>query len=220
MLQNIAWFFPTWPIATFLLHTKVQGRENVDLAFKLAKERGVGVLFCSNHISELDPILLLFGTGAFSSAFPMFYVIYTPSTYKNRALFGWRAFLYGELFFKCWGAHSLIAGQRDYAVALAPHVPILNAGYSLTMFPEGTISKTGEPLEARGGTGYLALETHAVVVPVKISGIAGMSSTDFWLGRRQCTVTYGAPQDYAGVSSDPDECKRVAKEILSRCLSL
>lgn len=222
VLQTLAWF-PTSVLVTVFLHFKSSGREHVREAFRLAKERGVGVLFCANHVSELDPILILFGTGPFSRAFPMFFVIYTPSTYKDVALFGWRAFLYGELFFKCWGAHALIAGQKDYAVALAPHVPILNAGYSLTMFPEGKFSKTGEPLPAKGGTGYLALKTGAVILPVKISGIAAMTNSDFWLGRRKCVVSYGSPYSYSPsveTVDDPERCKQVAVEILNKVTTI
>lgn len=224
VLQNIAWFFPTWPLVTFLLHIKFVGRENISKAFTLARERKVGVLFCSNHVSELDPILILFGTGPFSRAFPMFFVIYAVSVYRNVALFGWRAFLYGEFFFKCWGAHPLIAGKKDYSVALAPHVPILEAGYPLTMFPEGTLSKTGEPLPAKGGTGYLALKTGAVVLPVRISGIAGMTMTDFWLGRRNCVVTYGAPipaDTFNQLSSDSvEDSKHVSQVLLDTIFKL
>lgn len=218
VLQNIAWFFPTWPLVTFLLHIKFVGRENISKAFTLARERKVGVLFCSNHVSELDPILILFGTGPFSRAFPMFFVIYAVSVYRNVALFGWRAFLYGEFFFKCWGAHPLIAGKKDYSVALAPHVPILEAGYPLTMFPEGTLSKTGEPLPAKGGVGYLALKTKAVILPVKITGIAGMSMADFWLARRHAEVRYGEVMSASVVDGRTDasveDCKSVSEEIL------
>lgn len=218
MLQNIAWFFPAFPILHFFLRFKSKGNEHISDAYRIAKEKNVGVMFCANHISELDPILILFGTGPLSRAYPMFYVIFTLSVYRDVALFGWRAFLYGELFFKCWGAHPLIAGQKDYSVALAPHVPILMNGNSLTMFPEGRISKTGEQSEARGGAGYLALKTSAVVVPVKISGIAGMTQSDFWFRRRSVTVCYGASQQFMHADGsgkiEPELCKSVSRQIL------
>lgn len=221
VLQNIAWFIPAWPLTRLLLHFKVRGREHVDEAFRIAKARGVGVLFCPNHVSELDPILVLHGLRPFSRAFPMFYVIYTPSIYKDRATFGWRSYLYGEIFFKCWGAHPLNAGKKDYALALAPHVPILTAGYSLMMFPEGKISRTGEAGEAKGGTGYLVLKTSPVVVPVRIDGLAGITNAEFWGAKRHVTLAYGEPIDAKKTFSEHlspyvvEDCREVSSSILS-----
>jgi len=226
VLQTIAWFFPSWPLSKFFLHFKTRGVENVDRAFALAKERGVGVLFCPNHLSEFDPILILQGMRPLSKAFPMFYVIYSPSSYKDRALFGWRAFLYGEIFFLSWGAHALNVGKKDYAVALEPHVPILNAGHPLTIFPEGTTSKDGTLQPARGGAGYLIMKTRPIVVPIRISGLEMMRGSDFWFRRRHALVVYGnpiLPEEVITESmreDNPDDCKAVSVAVFDRVKNL
>jgi 1-acyl-sn-glycerol-3-phosphate acyltransferase len=66
------------------------------------------------------------------------------------------------------GVHPVDRGTADVeAFRLA--IRILEAGYVLLVFPEGTRSPTGELGEAKDGLAMLAMRTGAQVVPVAIN---------------------------------------------------
>ena len=96
------------------------------------------------------------------------------------------------------GVFPVRRGHRD-AEALTTARTILANGDTITMYPEGGRSRTGELAErARPGVGRLALESGAVVVPVAIHGAARVRN---W--RRgeipRITVHYGRPMRWESV---------------------
>jgi 1-acyl-sn-glycerol-3-phosphate acyltransferase len=67
------------------------------------------------------------------------------------------------------GVHPVNRGNADVeSFRLA--TKILESGYVLFVFPEGTRSPTGELQEAREGTAMLAMRTGARIVPIGING--------------------------------------------------
>src|SRR3546814_10079232 len=59
-------------------------------------------------------------------------------------------------------------GDSNPTQLVADCVATLKAGHSLMIFPEGTRSRPGQPLQAPHGTARIALESGAPVLPVTI----------------------------------------------------
>lgn len=159
ILQALAWPF-TLAFLNFFVRFEVRGKENL---------KGIKgpIIFASNHISELDPILIRASLPMLSKHSPMFYV--SRKNYLD-SIEGLRKHIYGGLFFKAWGAYPSFSGQKDYAVSLRHHIQLLKDGCSLCIFPEGRMSETGTIGEVHGGASFLCYTTNAIVVPAIISG--------------------------------------------------
>lgn len=114
---------------------------------------------------------------------------------KSQLFKGPMAWLYSH-----GGVFPVRRGHRD-AEALTTARTILANGDTITMYPEGGRSRTGELAErARPGVGRLALESGASVVPVAIHGSARVRN---W--RRgdipRITVHYGRPMRWESVEN-------------------
>jgi 1-acyl-sn-glycerol-3-phosphate acyltransferase len=157
---------------------RVEGLENIP--------RTGAVILAANHISNLDPVAI----GAWI----------TPGLRRRRIhwlgkreLFDWPAF--GWLAAHC-GVHPVERGTADVdAYRLATR--ILEAGYVLLIFPEGTRSPTGELQEAKDGLAALAMRTGALIVPIGVNNSDAVWSKSQMLPhpipRRTVTVRIGEP---------------------------
>lgn len=193
LLQGVAWPFGRFAL-DFFTHLKIRGRENIERAAAAAKQDNVGVLFAINHTHELDFSFPLVALPPFSQLFPMFYVAHAREKYSNTRAFGWRRYIYGlPIFLTSWGAHPYIANQRNYELAMPTHVDLLRKGKSICIFPEGKIRKDASAPRTHGGVGYLVEATNAVVVPVAVSGVQGMSFKEFLTRKRSLKISYGTP---------------------------
>jgi len=164
----------------FFRGLKVTGLDNIP--FK--EER---IIFASNHTSELDPILIPVSIPVFKSSGPMFYASLPKGLYLD--LTKWKDILYGGLFFKAWGAHPVRLGVKNYAFSLERHRQILEDGGKVCIFPEGGRARDCKPKKAKGGIGYLAHTTGAVVIPVYIGGVCENDPNR----SKHITVDYGKP---------------------------
>jgi len=177
-----------WPGTRFLLkffgHFEVKGLEHLA---NVSTENGV--IFASNHTSELDPILLPAGLPFLSRFMPIFYTSREKKFYDTSGIL---QLIYGGFIFQLWGAHRVLVGKKDYEKSLANHVKIVEAGKSVFVFPEGGVTHDGSIQPARGGVAYLAERTGAPVIPVGISGAHKIKFSDFFLGRRHIKITFGA----------------------------
>lgn len=178
-----------WPIARlilrFFLDLNVFGLENLN---NIPQDKGI--IFASNHSSEIDPLIIP-SCFPFNSRFvPIFYMIRERSFYNQS---GFRQIFYGGLFFKVIGGQYVFAGLRDYDKSLINHIELLRIHKNVFVFPEGGISRIGKPIEPKGGVAYLAERTRSLVVPIGISGLYGMSFYDFIVRRRKVVVTFGTP---------------------------
>ena len=94
----------------------------------------------------------------------------------------------------------------------------------MAVFPEGRMSKDGGLGEAKGGIGYLAKASEALIIPVAIVGAYGLSVTDFFLRRKQVTVIYGRPvtieEMFKGSLENPEAAKAAARAIFAHIRSL
>jgi cytidylate kinase len=161
------------------------------------------VILAANHVSNLDPIL----AGAWTTMYLRRRRIHWLG---KRELFGWPVF---GLVSALGGVHPVDRSTADVeAYRLATR--ILERGYVLMIFPEGTRSPTGELQEAKDGMAQLALRTGATILPIGIN-----DSDRVWpkgrklpapFPRRRITVRFGEPFRAADVVP-PATGRRAAK---------
>ncbi len=130
---------------------EVQGLENVP--------RTGSVILAANHISNLDPVV----AGAWITIALRRRRVHWLG---KRELFDWPVIGWASAH---GGVHPVNRGNADVeSFRLA--AKILESGYVLFVFPEGTRSPTGELQEAKDGTAMLAMRTGARIVPIGING--------------------------------------------------
>lgn len=130
---------------------EVQGLENIP--------RTGAVILAANHISNFDPVV----AGAWITVGLRRRRIHWLG---KRELFDWPVIGWAAAH---GGVHPVDRGNAD-AEAFRLATRILEAGYVLFVFPEGTRSPTGELQEARDGTAMLAMRTGARIVPIGVNG--------------------------------------------------
>lgn len=207
ILQAFFWPF-TIPFLKFFIGFEIKGKENL-------KGLKGPVIFASNHVSEIDPILVRAALPMFSQITPLFYV--ARKNYLD-SIEGPRKYIYGGLFFKAWGAYPTESGKGDYAVSLQNHIKLLNDGCSLCIFPEGKISENGQLGEVHGGTGFLTATTKATVVPVIISGAFDLKLKKFFTRQAKITINIKSPLNYSdlfdsNISPTPEIYRSATKKV-------
>lgn len=112
------------------------------------------LLVCTNHVSNLDPLLL-------GACFPrVMHAMAKAEMFRNPLL---RAYLE---HCNCFPVRRGGADRGAMRAALA----VLGSGGALVVFPEGHRSRGQGMLPFEAGAGYLALRSRAVVVPCGIWG--------------------------------------------------
>lgn len=152
------------PIMHLLIKVKYEGQENLNLSG--------GYILCSNHRAWWDPILI--GVGVRDRHINFM---------AKKELFKFKPF--GALI-KALGAFPVNRGAADSG-AIKNAEEVVSSGKTLLIFPEGTRSKTGDPLRAKSGAAYIASETGAQIVPVAICYVGK------YCIRKNVTVVYGKP---------------------------
>ncbi|WP_312474344.1 lysophospholipid acyltransferase family protein [Neobacillus sp.] len=113
-----------------------------------------GVLLCSNHIHNFDPIIV-----GIMAPRPVHYM-------AKEEIF--RVPVLGGIVRKC-NAFPVKRGFGDRE-ALRSGLKVLKDGHVFGLFPEGTRSKTGELGKGLSGAGFFALRSDALVVPCAVIG--------------------------------------------------
>ena len=122
---------------------------------------GRPVIFMANHVSNLDPPVLLPLLPGRSS-------VLLKKNITDIPVFG-RALLMAQ-FVPVERSNSREAAQRSVAAA----AQALRSGLNILVFPEGTRSPTGRLSNFKKGPFFLARETSAPIVPIAISGTETM----------------------------------------------
>ena len=189
-------------LARSLARVRVEGLEHIP-------RRGA-VILAANHISNADPVVAgSWITGALGRR--------RIHWLGKRELFDWPVIGWAAAN---GGVHPVERGAADVeAFRLATR--ILEAGYVLLVFPEGTRSPTGELGEAKDGLAMLAMRTGAQIVPV------GINNTDAVWGkghklpspfpRRTVTMRIGEPFRVADVVPDGTD-RRAAKTLATTAI--
>lgn len=200
------------PIYKFFIHLEIKGKENL-------KDLTGPIIIAPNHTSELDPTVIPLITGFFSKQLPVYSVIYPIEKYNDPG-FGWRRFIYKELFFEILGGYPTYSGHHDYEIALENHIGLLNQGKTVCIFPEGRCTTDGNLGPARGGLGYLAFKTNAVVVPLVIDTLYNMSFLEFIFRKRKVVLTVLKPMKREEIilteNQSVDDFKQGSQRVLDR----
>lgn len=186
--RAVAWFF-------FRLFYKIEfkGLENIP--------QGGGYILAANHRSFGDPIFIA--------------VKIKPRVYfmAKKELF---RFPLGILL-RALGAFPVSRGDGDHsAVETADN--ILASNKILGIFPEGTRSKSGEPLRPKSGIAVIAKDTKADILPV---GISFDKKLRF---RSKVTISYGKLIKFEelelGETMQPSAIKKASRFIMDRIIDL
>ena len=161
---------------------EIKGSENVE------NVKG-NMIIASNHISELDPMLIVSCLPFFSKHIPLYFVSLLKKEYPN----GWRKLLYGGDFFRLMGAYPAYLGLKNYRESLKHHLKLISEGKNIVIFPMGKMHFEDGTGKAKGGAIFLAKENNLPIIPVSIRGIERLTFTDVLLRKRKLTVKFGKP---------------------------
>jgi 1-acyl-sn-glycerol-3-phosphate acyltransferase len=189
-------------LARLVARVRIEGMGNVP--------RTGPVILAVNHISNGDPVVV----GAWLTAALRKRRIHWLG---KREIFDWPfiGWLAGH-----GGVHPVDRGNADVeAFRLASK--ILDLGYVLLVFPEGTRSPDGRLQEAKDGLAMLAMRSNARIVPIGVN-----NSDAVWpkgrklprpFPRRTITVRIGEPFSIADVVP-PDADRRTAKSLATAAI--
>ena len=154
----IVWLIPqatirflVWIASGLVYRIRLYGEEHVP-------EEG-GALLVANHVSWIDGILILLAT-----ARPVRMVAYAGSYFKN-PLMGWVA--------RSWGVILISGGPKSIRKGLDTAREALNQGELVCIFPEGSLSRSGQLQAFRPGTIKILEGTEAPVIPVYLDELWG-----------------------------------------------
>ncbi|HET8928499.1 MAG TPA: lysophospholipid acyltransferase family protein [Microbacterium sp.] len=172
--------FVVAPLARMVYRPRVEGRENVP--------RTGAVIIASNHLSFIDSIALPV------AAPRRVHFLAKSSYFEGRGLSGWLT----REFFLAIGASPVQRGAGQAALAaLDQQRRLLDEGFAVALYPEGTRSLDGRLYKGRTGVAFLALQTGAPVVPVGLVGTDRVMPVGAKLPslRERVTVRFGTPLD-------------------------
>ena len=142
------------------------------------------VIFVANHSSHIDTALLL---------------TTLPVQWQRRVAVGAAADYFFDAWWRAVGsalAFSTFPIERGGVGLSETPMRLLDEGWSLVMYPEGTRSPDGWTRRFRLGAAYLAAQAHVPVVPIALVGsFAAMPRGRAWPkpGRPEIHVRYGRP---------------------------
>ena len=154
------------------------------------------VLLCSNHISNLDPIVVVTTTPR-----PVHFM-------AKEELF--QVPVIGKLF-PHLNAFPVKRGMSDRE-ALRKGLAVLKEGEVLGLFPEGTRSKTGELGEGLAGAGFFATRSEALIVPCAVVGP--------YKAFNRLKVVYGKPVDFTEYRKNKISADEATKIIMEEIRKL
>jgi 1-acyl-sn-glycerol-3-phosphate acyltransferase len=190
-------------------NVKVTGLENL-------KSLDGGVIFASNHESDLDTFLIRTALPAFSRFAPLFTVARSSTVYNWH---GWRRFVYMDWAFFALGAYGAPKGTHDYEKALKTFITIANSNHSVLIYIGGMQKALNQKIENKGGTAYLAWRTGKPVIPVAIKGAFNISFRKF-LSRPKIEVCFGVPLEHStlfkGDKGDEEDFSKTSSVIIEQ----
>lgn len=168
-------------VTKFFVKINIEGLDNLN-------NLTLPVIFMPNHISYIDPLVLALAIPrkirnklSFAAARDILYEIYKYSAVLIEIAFNSFPIQRGE--------------QENIKQGLDNIGQMLDAGYSVVLFPEGRMSQNGKLQDLRRGAGLIATEMDAYIVPVKITGTNDIVPYDkvFFTKRGTVNVKFGKP---------------------------
>jgi len=180
-------------ISKLVFRIKAEGRENIP--------RKGGFILASNHISYYDPPLV----GSWITRELYFFA--KKELFKNR--------LFGAVIRTTNSLPVNRQGVDRQSIRLA--VDAVNRGFGLTMFPEGTRSRTDEFLTPKPGLGMIASRAGCPIAVAYLHGSNKLKDC-FW-GRERMSVTYGETFPAEWVKSFPagkEGYQQISEAVMER----
>ncbi len=186
------WFL-TRVISKLFFRIRTNGQENIP--------RSGGFILASNHVSYYDPPLV----GSWSKRELYFFA--KEELFHNR--------LGGGIITRT-NALPVKRGAMDRnAIRMA--VDVIRKGFGLTLFPEGTRSRTDNFLSPKAGIGMIATRAKCPIVPAYLHG--SNHPGDCFKGRQKLSITYGEPFSAEWVMSFPkgkEGYEQIAAAVMER----
>jgi len=153
---------PLYRVAMWILHAGVAaGGIRIEVVGRENLPAGQSCIFMSNHVSNLDPPVLLPCLPGRSSVLLKKQLVSIPILGTAMKM---------AKFVPVERGHSVEAAKASIAAA----GNALRARLNILVFPEGTRSKDGRLSAFKKGPFFLAEETKAPVIPIAISGTQSM----------------------------------------------
>lgn len=174
------------------------------------------VIFVSNHQSHFDTPLI---------------VMHLPQAYRSRiAPAAWQEYFLSKGIIKRTAklfAYTLVTiffntysfpQTKGFRRSVQYTGELIDDGWSILLFPEGTRSPGEKMLPFKRGIGLIASEMKVAIVPVRVSGVNRVLPREaFWPKRGPVSITFGVPLSFAGesqvqiVKKIEAEARRLAK---------
>lgn len=142
-----------YPIAMFFIRIYLNLKFKVKIIGKENIIKKGGAIFCSNHLSNYDSILI-------------------ASNSSRRVCYFAKKELFDTKFKNFW-MHQLAAFPVDREGtdmnALKHSIKLLKGGGALGIFAQGTRAKHGDEIEAKNGVSLFALKSEVPVIPIGIT---------------------------------------------------
>lgn len=198
--RNPWWYACVKPILTVvftLFHPyRVIGRENMPLSGR--------TIVCSNHVTYGDPVYL-----GFALRGRQLHFMAKAELFKNK---------FAAWLLRGLGAFPVARGTGG-AEGIQTAMHLIENEQVVCMFPEGTRSKTGEPLHPKTGIAMLAAHTKCTVVPVAIVGADGKPPKIF----KRMVINIGEPVPFEemGITEESTrQYRNAAKALFERVRAL
>jgi 1-acyl-sn-glycerol-3-phosphate acyltransferase len=167
------------------IRVMVSGRENIPV--------NIRCIFMANHVSNLDPTVLL-------PLLPGRTSVLLKQSLMRIPLLGYAMKMAGFVPIQ---RRQSGKPDREHAIEdMQRAAEALRSGLHITIFPEGTRSVDGCLLPFKKGPFYLAVETGAPVVPVSISGTERMMPKGSFFVRRGTAHVVFHPPVWTGKGAD------------------
>ncbi|MEZ5365361.1 MAG: AMP-binding protein [Bryobacterales bacterium] len=188
-----------WILAMFkhYLPLKVEGIENLEALDGPA-------IFAANHSSHLDTaaVLAALPKKLRRRLAPAMSQDYFGDFFKPRPGVGWKlraeaglSYLAALTLFNAFPLPQKMAGARR---ALRYAGEMVDAGYSVLIYPEGTRTEDGKILHFQPGVGLMAQRLGVPVVPVRLRGLFEVYSVHHeWPEVHEVGVSFGEPLRFA-----------------------
>lgn len=155
------------------------------------------VVFVANHQSHLDTPVILMSL---------------PRQYRCRIVpAAWKEYFDAQQIarhdcltrLKLWFLYNFVSldfnaylfpQHKGFRRAMQYTGELLDRGWSVLLFPEGTRSMDGKLLPFKPGIGFIAAEMKVPIVPVRVDGLVNVLSRGKWWPRKgKVSVTFGKP---------------------------
>lgn len=187
MTLSIIVFYVIKLFCKIIFRYKVIGKQNIP-------KKG-NLIFCGNHKSYLDPIIIVLTTGRYTR-------FMAKEDLKKNPILRFVCFIFDAIYVK--------RDSKDIG-PLKEAIKILKTGECIGIFPEGTrngLEKNNG--EMKDGASYLALKTGAKIVPIGIIG----SAKPF----HKNVVIYGEPIDISAYQTKNKDQEKENTEKLTQIL--